>query len=294
MKKITVFTPTFNRAYSLPQLYNSLVNQTNKEFIWLVIDDGSSDDTRELVQTWIDENKIEINYIYKQNGGMHTAHNTAYKNITSEYNICIDSDDYMPINAIEKILLKINSISENQAGIIGLDADVNGEIIGSEIPEKIKQSTLNDLYTKHQVSGDKKLIIKTSVVKQFEEYPEFKGEKLVPLGSLYLQIDQKYKWLCSNEVYCIVEYLPDGSSNTIFKQYKKSPRGFAYNRNLKMQYSNSLLDKFKNAMHLVSSSIFAKDSSLILKSKNVFLVLLAIPFGVVLNFYIRYKINFSK
>lgn len=290
MKKITVFTPTFNRAYCLGQLYESLIEQTNPNFIWMIIDDGSSDTTRELVQSWITENKIEIRYIYQENQGMHGAHNTAYQNITTEFNVCIDSDDFMPNNAIELILSHESALNqEHLAGLIGLDAYKNGAVIGTEIPETIKESTVNDLYYKYGVKGDKKVVIKTEVVKQFELYPVYKGEKLVPLGTLYLLIDQKYKWLCTNDVLCIVEYLADGSSNTILKQYKVSPRGFGYFRMVKMKYSTSVVEKIKSAIHLVSSAIFAKDFSLITKAPNFVLVVLSVPLGLLLNLYIRYK-----
>lgn len=290
MKKITVFTPTFNRAYCLGQLYESLIEQTNPNFIWMIIDDGSSDTTRELVQSWITENKIEIRYIYQENQGMHGAHNTAYQNITTEFNVCIDSDDFMPNNAIELILSHESELNhEHLAGLIGLDAYKNGAVIGTEIPGAIKESTVNDLYYKYGVKGDKKVVIKTKVVKQFPLYPVHKGEKLVPLGTLYLLIDQKYKWLCTNDVLCIVEYLADGSSNTILKQYKVSPRGFGYFRMVKMKYSTSVVEKIKSAIHLVSSAIFAKDFSLITKAPNVVLVVLSVPLGLLLNLYIRYK-----
>lgn len=290
MKKITVFTPTFNRAYCLGQLYESLVQQTNPNFIWMIIDDGSSDSTQELVQSWMDENKIEIRYIYQQNQGMHGAHNTAYQNITTQFNVCIDSDDFMPTNAIELILSHESELNnEHLAGLIGLDAYKNGNIIGTRIPETIKESTVNDLYYKHKIKGDKKVVIKTDVVKQFPLYPVYKGEKLVPLGTLYLLIDQKYKWLCTNDVLCTVEYLADGSSNTILKQYKVSPRGFGYFRMVKMKYSSSTVEKIKSAIHLVSSAIFAKDFSLITKAPNPILVVISSPLGILLNLYIRYK-----
>lgn len=294
MKKITVFTPTFNRAFCLGQLYTSLGNQTNKDFVWMIIDDGSNDKTNELVQSWIDEGKIQIQYIFKENGGMHSAHNIAYKNITSELNICIDSDDFMPTDAIEKILtLWKYKGNDKVAGIIGLDSDKEGKIIGSKIPDSIALSTLNDLYQKYQVSGDKKLVLRTAVVKKFPLYPLFPNEKLVPLGTLYLMIDQQYQYICTNDVYCIVEYLEDGSSKTIFKQYRKSPRGFGYNRIVKMQYSKSFLHKYKNAIHLVSSAIFAKDFKMIFSNPFLILKIVAIPFGIVLNMYIRFKIKFS-
>lgn len=290
MKSITVFTPTYNRAFCLEQLYISLVDQTNKDFLWLLIDDGSTDGTSDLVQTWINEKKIEIKYIFQINTGMHGAHNTAYNNIDTELNVCIDSDDFMSNIAIESILNIWNQKKTTSiAGIIGLDAFKNGKIIGDEIPENIVFSTLEDVYNKHKIKGDKKLVIRTDIVKKFPPYPIYKGEKLVPLGTLYLLIDQQYQWICSNTVLCIVEYLEEGSSKNIFKQYRISPKGFGYSRLVKIKYSKSILEKFKNAMHLVSSSLFAKDLSLLLKSSNGILTFFSVPFGVLLHLYIRYK-----
>ena len=146
-KTITVFTPTYNRAYCLHQLYESLVRQTSNDFLWLIIDDGSIDKTRELVTSWINENQIEIRYAYKENGGMHTGHNLAYQLIDTELNVCIDSDDYMPDNAIELILNKWKSVGNRQdyAGIIGLDAFKDGSIVGTKIPERLTSGTLNNL-----------------------------------------------------------------------------------------------------------------------------------------------------
>ena len=90
MKRITVFTPTFNRAYCLAQCYDSLLRQTNKDFTWLIIDDGSSDNTKELVKTWINKGQFDIQYHYQDNQGMHGAHNAAYRLIKTELNVCID------------------------------------------------------------------------------------------------------------------------------------------------------------------------------------------------------------
>ena len=290
MKTITVFTPTYNRAYLLPQLYNSLLRQTNKDFIWLVIDDGSIDNTKELIQHWITDSKIDIQYIYQDNQGMHGAHNTAYKNINTELNVCIDSDDFMPNDAIHKILKFWKENKNNQvAGIIGLDSDKNGKIIGTKIPEKIKKSSLSDLYFKHKVKGDKKLILRTDVVKKYPNYPIFKDEKFVPLGYLYNLIDQDYKLLTLNEVLCIVEYMEDGSSLNIFKQYKKNPKGFAFSRIARMKNPQSSFDLIKNTIHYVSSSLFSKNTFFLNESPKKIVTFLAIPFGIFLNLYIRYK-----
>ena len=106
MATITVFTPAYNRAKTLPRTYSSLVKQDCKDFVWLIVDDGSTDETGELVKKWKQaDNGFEIRYIYKENGGMHTAHNTAYENIDTELNVCIDSDDCLAEGAIKKIVL---------------------------------------------------------------------------------------------------------------------------------------------------------------------------------------------
>ena len=292
MKTITVFTPTFNRAYCLHQVYDSLVAQTHPNFIWMVIDDGSSDNTRELVAGWIAENKIEIHYIYQENQGMHGAHNTAYQNISTELNTCIDSDDFMPNDAIEKILHHWEQHQNDYpdlAGMVAQDAYKDGKVIGQRIPEQIQVCTLSELYQIYHISGDKKLIYRTEIVKQFPLYPIFPEERFVPLGSLYLMIDQQYRLLPLNEVVCIVEYLADGSSMNIFKQYRRHPKGFAYSREVAMKYGITFKQKFKNAVHYVASNIQLKRLSFLFKSPNIPLTVLALPFGLFLYFYIRYK-----
>lgn len=292
-KTITVFTPTYNRAYCLHQLYDSLVRQTSNDFLWLIIDDGSIDNTKELVGSWINESHIEIRYVYKENGGMHTGHNLAYNIIDTELNVCIDSDDFMPDNAIELILNKWKSVENRQdyAGIIGLDAFKDGSIVGTKIPKGLTNGNLNDLYKKHGVKGDKKVVLRTDIVKKYPIYPEYPNEKLVPLGVLYTMIGVDYPSLYVNDVYCIVEYQLDGSTNTIFKQYKQSSRGFAYARKTDIRFSNSITDTLRGYIHLVSSSIFAKDFSLALKDVNPVISVIVSPFGFLLNLYIRYKIK---
>jgi glycosyltransferase involved in cell wall biosynthesis len=289
-RKITVFTPTFNRAYCLGQLYESLVKQTNKDFLWLIVDDGSSDNTEALVNQWTKENKIEIQYIFQQNGGMHSAHNTAYANIDTELNVCIDSDDFMPADAIANIL---NTWKEkggdSYAGIIGLDVFKSGQIIGTAFPDGVKEATMTDLYQKHRVTGDKKVVLRTAVVREFPPYPIFKEERLVPLGTLYKMIDQSYRYICMNDVYCIVEYLADGSSNSIFKQYRKSPNGFLYARLLEMRYSENTFYTFTRAIHLVSSSLFARKYNIFKSNPNMLLTMAAAPFGLAWHAYILMK-----
>lgn len=292
MKTLTVFTPTFNRAYILNQLYESLLRQTCKNFIWLIVDDGSTDDTKVLVKTWIEEDKIEISYVFQSNQGMHGAHNTAYKKIRSEWNTCIDSDDYMPDNAVDLILKNVKDLDSRFAGIVGLDFYKDGNVIGTKIPTDIKETTLSDLYQKYGVEGDKKLVYRTKIVQKYAPYPIFTGEKFVPLSYLYRLIDQEYVLKPINESLVIVEYLDDGSSLNMLKQYRRNPRGFALERISILMMSTNFKLKFKNAIHLVSCAMFVKDFNLLLRTKKPvqqLFILFAIPFGILLNFYIRIK-----
>ena len=128
MKTLTVFTPTYNRAHTLARTYKSLCNQTCNDFEWLVIDDGSVDNTEELVKGWIVEGRISIRYIKKENGGLHTGYTMAIANMETELNVCIDSDDFMPDNGVEIIVTtwKNECRGKNLAGIIGLDYLLDG------------------------------------------------------------------------------------------------------------------------------------------------------------------------
>ncbi|MFF3022027.1 glycosyltransferase family 2 protein [Gottfriedia sp. NPDC057948] len=290
MKKLTVFTPTFNRAYCLHKCYESLKNQTCKEFIWLIIDDGSTDNTKELVKGWIEENKIEIMYYWQKNQGMHGAHNTAYQKIVTELNVCIDSDDYMPLEAVEKIIEYWNQFgNDNVSGIIGLDAYSDGKIIGTQLPVNRKQTRLFDLYNKFGVTGDKKLVYRTELTKEFP-YPLFKNERYVGLAYKYHMLDKQYEMLLMNEILCHVEYLADGSSLNMLGQYIKNPNGFAFYRKemMKLPFASQLF-KFRQAIHYVSSSIMSRNWSFLDETPKKFLTILAIPFGITLYIYITTK-----
>lgn len=288
---LTIFTPAYNRAHTIGRTYESLKKQNCKEFIWLIIDDGSTDNTSELVEQWKNEScGFEIRYIYKENGGMHTAHNIAYENIDTELNMCIDSDDCLAEEAVQKILNKWEAVKDfGYAGIIGLDADMNtGEIIGSKFPEDMWETTLVEYYAKGG-KGDKKLVYRTDVINRYPPYPVFAGEKYVALGYKYRLIDNDYKLAVLNEVLCNVEYQTDGSSGTMYKQYLKNPRGFAFWRKISMQYPESRKRMFRDCVHYVSSSLIAHNCHFIKESPKKVYTLLAIPFGALLTVYIKYK-----
>ena len=290
MPRLTVFTPTYNRAHTLPRTYASLSRQDCKDFVWLIIDDGSTDDTRALVEAWqTQEHSFEIRYLYKENGGMHTAHNAAYEVIDTELNVCIDSDDCLAPGAVRKILAKWDSVQKDKyAGIIGLDADLQGNLIGTGFPAGMIETTLSGYYAAGG-SGDKKLVYRTDVMRQYPPYPVFEGEKYVALAYKYRLIDQDYKLAVLNEVLCNVEYQQDGSSNTMWRQYLNNPKGFAFWRKVCMQYPLSRKRLFIDCVHYVSSSILAGDRYFLFHSPRKAITVIAILPGTLLSFYTRRK-----
>ncbi len=290
MVLLTVFTPAYNRAHTLPRTYESLREQDCKDFIWLIVDDGSTDETVDMVKRWKkEENGFEIQYIYKENGGMHTAHNTAYANIHTELNVCIDSDDKMAPGAVRKIKQIWEKVRENDyAGLIALDADFSGNLIGKGFPNGMQETTLSGYYASGG-SGDKKLIYRTDVINSVPPYPVFPGEKYVGLVYKYTLVDQKYKLCVLNDVICEVEYQADGSTGTMWKQYLQNPRGFAFLRKVAMQYPTSRKRLIRECIHYCSSSQITKNKNYIRESPKKLLTVLCTPMGWILTRVIKMK-----
>jgi len=291
MPMITVFTPAYNRAHTLPRTYESLKRQDCKDFIWLIVDDGSTDDTAELVNSWIrEENEFEIRYEYKPNGGMHTAHNCAYEVIDTELNVCIDSDDELADGAISFIERIWNlRKKEHIAGIVGLDADLNsGEVIGTRFQEEFVETTLGEFYSSGG-KGDKKLVYRTDIMKKLPPYPVFGNEKYVYLSYKYGLCDKEYKLIPVNRILCNVEYQADGSSKNMLRQYRRNPNGFMFLRRRNLEGQGISLWAFKESVHYVSSCVLAKKTKEIFKPAHKILTLCAIPFGYAFSVYIILK-----
>lgn len=292
---LTVFTPTYNRARTLRRLYESLCTQSVcGNFEWLIIDDGSTDFTRDLVASFIRERRIPIRYIYKENGGLHTGYNTAYANIDSELCVCIDSDDYMPEDAIEIITDEWNRRGNNEyAGILGLDffSDSN-KPIGGYFPDDMDCCWLFELEAKQIHRGDTKHVMRTELMKQVAPQIGFEGEKNFNPVYMLLQVCDKYPLLVVNKNLCFVEYQTgiDSMSERIFKQYIDSPRSFAKLRRLQMtlQHSTSVY-RFRACIHYISSCLISRDSEWLSSSPRKLLTIMAIPFGFILYKYVLYK-----
>lgn len=291
MFTLTVFTPTYNRANLLGRGYEALKRQTLKDFEWLIIDDGSSDNTKEVVQSWIDANELPIRYVYKENGGLHTSYNTAIDHIETELCVCVDSDDYMPDDAVEKIVkLWKEKGSKTVAGILGLDFFLDNSPIGGYFQEGIESLHIVEMAPKYNHHGDVKVVHRTELLKEVAPMPVFEGEKNFNPIYLFYKIDMRYPLILLNDNLCYVEYQPDGMTFNIYNQYVNSPRSFSELRKLIMTHPLAPMSiKFRNAIHYVSSQIMIRNKRWLRESPMKLLTLLAVPLGLVVYFYIKHK-----
>lgn len=291
MKTLTVFTPAYNRAHTIGRTYESLCRQTCKDFKWLVIDDGSTDNTKELIDEWkTRDNSFEIRYVWKENGGLHTGYNKAIELMDTELCVCIDSDDYMPDDAVEIIVntWKGESKKDDLAGIIALDYLLDNTPLGGVFPEEGKFHAY-DIYFKFRHKNDVKFVVQVALLKQVAPQPTFKGEKNFNPSYMYKQIDINYKWIILNKNLCYVDYQPDGMASAIYMQYLNSPNSFAAQRINNLKTPAPLSFYVKQYIHLSSSVILAHDFSWLRKTPKPWLALLFLPLGWPLSLYIKYR-----
>lgn len=223
---ITVFTPTYNRGYILNHAYESLKKQSYKKFKWVIVDDGSTDNTKSLIEKWKKENKVKIEYIYQENQGRFMAFNTGKEHFEGELLITLDSDDYLLKEALNKVNNYWNNIpdKENISGIIAYFEGADKKVIGSKFPERIKIEKSYVLYDKYKMSGDKFMIFKISLLKNYS-YKVYLGERFCGDATLFNKINDMYPMYIVREKFCHREYQKDSITNNLLKYHMSSPNG---------------------------------------------------------------------
>lgn len=262
-KFITVFTPTFNRANLLKKVYESLLHQNYKNFEWLIIDDGSTDDTEAVVKELINDEKINIRYFYKENGGKHSAINFGVNKANSNMFFLLDSDDTLSQNSLELINQNWKEVESDQfCGITGLSQYKDGVIIGDKFLHNDWEVSFADIYLKYGLKGDKAVCFRTDILKQYP-FPEKENIRFVFEAVVWHEMSKKYKVLALNEILQIVEYQNFGVSDSSYKSWYVKSLAFSYFNLIKNKtYSLQKYPKsyFWNFIHLGINALLSKTS----------------------------------
>lgn len=295
---ITVFTPTYNRGYIIENLYKSLKTQISNNFEWLVIDDGSTDNTEELFKKWNrEDNKFNIRYVKTDNNGKPRAINKALEIANGRYLFMVDSDDHITNDAIFKIEKWISEIDDKEDIIAVGAAKVypDGKYIkGIEpsIDDSIGYLDATNLERKnYNLDADMCEAYKIDILKRFP-FEVWDGEKFAPeeitLNEIALH-GYKVRWH-KDKIY-ICDYLDDGLTKGNWNLLKSNPMGYAMLYNHKLKFTKSLSERFNYCCQHIALSIIGKQYNYIFKSNAKLLMLLSLPFGYMLS--LRRKKQFN-
>lgn len=272
--KLTIFTPVYNRADLMGRLYESLQRQSNHYFIWLIVDDGSTDHVRQVVEAYQKSAKFEIRYYYQKNQGKHVAHNTGVEKCNTELFFCVDSDDYLTDDAVEKIYAVHRESAKQPGNVLGYyfrKADTLGHVSGGDFVVKNKLVGLREIYYQFGFVGELAIVLKTDLIKKFS-FPVYDDEKFVSEKVLYNQLTGIAPMVYVNEIIYVFEYQESGYTANANRLLVVNPKGAA------MGY---LSDAIYGTRVLHMAKAYASFSAL----KNVF--------GISDALYAEYKVKAS-
>ena len=257
--KLTIFTPTYNRSKLLERIFISLKEQESKDFEWLIIDDGSSDDTEKVVQNFIKENVIDVMYIKKENGGKHTAHNIAVENSKGEYFLCLDSDDILAQSAVKNILKAVLKLQENDCGLIAYKKDRYGKLLGINLPKKPKEHYgLYGYQRNYGTNGEFAMIFRTDILRK-HLFPVIVGERFMTECVLYDQLELAGFSLCPlHKTVEICEYQQDGLSQNTYKLLCENPAGYTIYYYQRLKLSKSIKEAMEYGVRYNAFQILAR------------------------------------
>lgn len=256
---ITVISPSYNRVNTLPALYASLCSQSSKDFTWLVVDDGSQDNTETYIKGIIADSPFPVIYIKKENGGKHTALNVAIDKVETELFFIVDSDDVLTPDAIETIERDWQSVKDDNLCGIGYLRGYSGqELIGDSYPKDNARDNFINLRYNRGISGDKAEVWVTELLRQYGGFPECQGERFVSESVLWIKVSRKHDMFFRNKIIYITEYLPGGLSDTGRALRFRCPELMAYGSLETMTSDFSFENRVKQALLLIVYSKFGK------------------------------------
>lgn len=248
---ITILTPTFNRAHLLPRLFESLTHQTDFNFEWLVIDDGSTDGTSDLFagKTFLSA-PFPIRYYRQENGGKHRALNAGVKQAKGDFIFIADSDDWLLPQSVAIVGLHTSAIADDNtfAGVAGLDVFDDERIVGTGLPQDIIDCNAMDIRYRYHVDGDLKEVFKTTVLQEFP-FPEIQDEKFCPEQLVWFRIAQKYKLRYFNTPIYVAEYQPNGITASIIRVRMLAPQATCMMYAEMLAYKIPFKEKIKAAIN---------------------------------------------
>lgn len=298
MENITIHTATYNRAYILENAYVSLKNQTCKNFEWIITDDGSTDNTEQMVNEWLkNDDGFRIIYNKLNHVGIPRALNSGVNLANYPWFMMLDSDDKLLPNTVEKVTLWLEEIKNDDsfAGIGFAKCYPNGEYMKNQIPIIDKNSGYVDAThlerKKYNFNMDMCEVHKTILFKKYP-FQYWKSEKYAPEQLNFYEIALegfKLRWRADKLYIC--DYLPDGQTRDN-KLVKNNPMGFAMMYNQNLLFHKTLKEKFYDVLQLTALSMYAKNFRYIWKSNSLFLTIVTLPFGIILG--LRRKIQFKN
>ena len=287
MKTLTVFTPTYNRAELLPRVYGSLKDQTSDDFVWLIVDDGSTDGTEALVSSFIAEGKVDIRYIKKENGGKHTAVNRALEEADTELiALSLDSDDVFTPDAVEKIVSCLKDARDTASGAVFLKGNSDGVPLYLVFDESLKLDSWQNAVLDGNFAGETFIVLKLSYARNFS-FPVIEGEKFFTEAYVWLQMTEPLVW--RRDVICLCDYLEDGYSNNITKVYASSPRSHMMYNDLRVKLWKKFLPRFKYAAYYDGFAMMCKEKGFIGRCSSSALSALALLPGFIFYLILKTK-----
>ena len=284
---ITVLTPAYNRGGGIQRLYASLDKQYNKNFEWMIVDDGSTDDTAQVVKELQESSDFKIRYIYKRNGGKHTALNVGVENVESKLTFIVDSDDWLKPNAIETVLRYHENYGKRNelCGYSFLRAFPDGKINGKEFePNEWIASYIEARINSDDTMADKAEVFYTSCLKEFP-FPEYPGEKFLGEDIVWIRMARKYKMVHINEAIYVGDYQQDGLTKNRRANNIKSPVGCMHRAEEFMKKDIKLKYRIKGGLQYIIYGLFADYTitELLRNSKNKLLTFVCVVPGKVLK-----------
>lgn len=281
---LTIFTPTFNRAEKLKRLYDSLLSQSDENFEWLIVDDGSTDNTNEIVKGFSD-NKFPIRYYQKENGGKHTAYNYALEHANGEFILCVDSDDWLSENAVRMISQTLSK--ENANIIMSYKSDQNGKLLSNPFPSIVNRAGILELSYFYHCTGEFSLIFRTEYARKYP-FPVFKGERFVTESVVYDRMFVSEKAVLLPEVITVCEYQNDGLTSNLNRIMKANPAGYCLYFMQRIDYHKTFFQRFITAGKYHCFCQFAGKQRSKYTGKYPITVTLAKPLGLL--FLLYYKV----